>query len=384
MLEEGLAFLNHGSFGACPKKVLEEQDRLRRQMERQPVDFFVRRLEGLFDAARQRLAAFLGARPENLAAVTNATAGVNAVLRSLVLGSGDELLTTDHAYNACRNTLDFVAARAGARVVVRRIPLPLAGPQEVLERVLGGVTPNTRLALLDHVTSPTGIVLPIADLVRELSARGIDTLVDGAHGPGMLDLALEELGAAYYTGNCHKWICAPKGAAFLHVRQDRQEGIVPLSVSHGANMPRPGRSRFQDLFDWTGTDDPTPFLCVPAALDALQAMSPGGWPEIRRRNRALALEGREILSAALQVKPLCPEEMIGSLAAVPLPDGLALPPTSALYRDPLQETLLREYRVEVPVVPWPAPPKRLVRVSAQLYNERDEYRRLAEALSTLL
>jgi len=388
-LEEGLAFLNHGSFGACPRTVLQEQDRLRGLMEQQPVSFFVRELEGLFDAARQRLASFLGARPENLAAVTNATAGVNSVLRSLVLRPGDELLTTDHAYNACRNTLDFVAARAGARVIVCKIPLPLKGPNEVLDRILDAASSKTRLALIDHITSPTGIVLPVEDLVRELSARGIDTLVDGAHGPGMVKLELESLGAAYYTGNCHKWLCAPKGAAFLHVRPDRQEGIVPLSVSHGANMPRPGRGRFHDLFDWTGTDDPTPFLCVPAALDALDAMVPGGWPEIQGRNRELALEARRILSSALEEEPFCPEEMIGSLAAVPLPDrplvgGRVEKPTSALYRDPLQETLLRDHRIEVPIVPWPKPPKRLVRVSAQLYNEEGEYQRLAKALGSIL
>lgn len=383
-LEPELAFLNHGSFGACPRVVLQEQSRLRQQLERQPVDFFVRSLEGLFDHARQRLAEFLGTEAGNLAAVANATTGVNTVLRSLSFQAGDELLTTDHAYNACRNALDFVAAGASARVVVAEVPFPVESSQEVVRAVLGKVTPKTRLVLLDHVTSPTGLVLPLAELVPRLNALGIDTLVDGAHAPGMLPLDLEALGAAYYTGNCHKWLCSPKGAAFLYLRPDRQDRIVPLTISHGANQPRPGRSRFHNLFDWTGTADPTAFLCIPQALEVLESMVSGGWEEVRQRNHRLAVKGRSILCQALSIAPPCPEEMIGSLASLPLPDGSPQPAPSALFGDPLQEVLLSRHRIEVPVFPWPAPPSRLIRISAQLYNEEEEYHRLAEALAASL
>lgn len=384
-----LAFLNHGSFGACPLPVLEVREELYRELERQPIDFLVRRLESRFDAAREALAAFLGADPRDLVAVPNATTGVNAVLRSLSFAAGDELLTTDHAYNACRNALDYVAGRWGAKVVVAAVPFPVAGAAQVVEAVLAAVTPRTRLALIDHITSPTGLVWPVEELVPRLAERGIDTLVDGAHAPGMLPLDLDALGAAYYAGNCHKWLCAPKGAGFLHVRRDRQEGqegqegIHPVVISHGANRPRPGRSRFHDEFDWTGTSDPTPFLCVPAALDFMAELLPGGWPEIRRRNRELALAARGILAAALEVEPPAPEEMIGSLVSLPLPDGSPEPPVSALYVDPLQEELLARYRIEVPIVPWPAAPRRLVRISAQLYNAEDDYRRLGAALREL-
>ncbi len=278
LLDPDLAFLNHGSFGSCPRPVVELREAMYREMERQPIDFLVRRLEARFDAAREALAAFVGADPEDVVAVPNATAGVNSVLRSLLFEPGDELLTTDHAYNACRNALEFVASRTGARVAVARVPFPLQGPGEVIEAVLAAVTPRTRLALLDHVTSPTGLVFPVRELVAELAARGVDTLVDGAHAPGMLPLDIRELGAAYYTGNCHKWICAPKGAGFLWVRRDLQEQVRPLSISHGTNRPRAGRSRFHDEFDWTGTDDPTPFLCVPAALRFLETALPGAGP----------------------------------------------------------------------------------------------------------
>jgi isopenicillin-N epimerase len=379
-LDPAVVFLNHGSFGACPLAVLEEQRRLRARMERDPVQFFVRDLEPLLDAARAALAAFLGAAPADLAFVPNATSGVNAVLRSLRLAPGDELLTTDHAYNACRNALAFVAERAGARVVVARVPFPLDTPEHVVAAVLAAATARTRLALLDHVTSPTGLVFPIARLVAELAARGVDTLVDGAHAPGMVELDLAALGAAYYAGNCHKWPCAPKGAGFLHVRRDRQEGVRPLAISHGANSPRRDRSRFLTEFDWTGTLDPTPYLCVPAALRFLEALLPGGIAELRRRNRALALAARRTVAAALGTALPCPDAMIGALAALPIPDGSPAPPTSPLYADPLQEILLAEHHIEVPVIPWPAPPKRLVRLSAQIYNTPAQYEHLGGAL----
>ena len=385
-LDSETIFLNHGSFGACPLPVLDEQSRWRAVMESQPVDFFVRRVEGHLDAARNRLAAFLGADPENLVWVPNATTGVNAVLRSLELGPGDELLTTDHAYNACRNALEYTAERSGATVVVAEVPFPISSSAEAGMAILDRVGPRTRLALVDHVTSPTGLVFPIGEIVAQLQSRGVDTLVDGAHAPGMVPLDLESLGAAYYAGNCHKWLCAPKGAGFLHVRPDRQDTIVPTSISHGANSPRTDRSRFQLLFDWTGTADPTAYLAVPTALDFMAGLLPGGWEAVMAANRSLALGGRSLLCEALRVPVPAPEEMIGSLAAVPLPpaDRSDQPPASSLYGDPLQEVLLERWKVEVPIVPWPGWPSRLVRVSAQVYNRPEQYSTLASALKELL
>ncbi len=382
-LDPGVTFLNHGSFGACPRAVLEAQSVWRARLEAQPVRFFVRDLERHLDEARAALAAFVGAESEDLVFVRNATAGVNAVVRSLTFAAGDELLTTDHAYNACRNTLEYVAARVGARVVT--VPLPFTGltPAVAVERVQAAVTPRTRLALLDHITSPTGLVLPIDEMVAALAERGVDTMVDGAHAPGMLPLDLKAIGAAYFAGNCHKWVCAPKGAGFLHVRRDRQAAVVPSVVSHGWNSGRSDRPRLQLLFDWTGTDDPTPWLCVPEAIRTVGSLVPGGWPEVMARNHALALEARAILCEALRVPPPVPESMIGALAAVPMPDAPPdqPPPTSSLYADPLQDRLL-ERGIEVPIVPWPAHPRRLVRISAQLYNVRDDYVRLARELTS--
>ena len=380
-LDPDVVFLNHGSFGSCPLPVLEFQRQIRARMERQPVQFFVRDLEALLDSARGTLAEFLGADAEDLVFVPNATAGVNAVLRSLRFERGDELLVTDHEYNACRNALDFTAAQWGARVTVAAIPFPVASADDVIAAVLERVTPRTRLALFDHVTSQTGLVMPVRGLAEELAARGVETLVDGAHAPGMMPLRLREMGVSYYTGNCHKWLCAPKGAGFLVVRRDRQALIRPLAISHGANSTRSGRSRFQIEFDWTGTCDPSAWLSVPESLRLVGSLLPGGWPEVMRRNRALALAGRKVLCDALGIAPPCPEELIGSLASVPIADAAdAGAPASPLYADPLQDELRLRHGIEVPVIPWPAPPKRLLRISAQLYNSLPQYRLLAEAL----
>ncbi|HKA86702.1 MAG TPA: aminotransferase class V-fold PLP-dependent enzyme [Haliangiales bacterium] len=369
-LDPAVVYLNHGAFGACPAVVLDAQARWRARLEREPVLFLGRELEPLLDDARVALAAFVGAAPEDLAFVGNATAGVNAVLRSLRFEPGDEILVTDHAYNACRNVVDWVAGRTGARVVTARAPFPLAAAEELAAPVLAAATPRTRIAMLDHVASQTALVWPLAELVAALQGRGIDVLVDGAHAPGMIPLDVAALGAAYYTGNCHKWLCAPKGAGFLVARRDRHDGLVPPVVSHGLNDRRP-RSRFHLLFDWMGTQDPSPVLCVPEAIRAVADMCPGGWPEVRARNHALALAGRDVVCAAVGAPVPCPDDLLGSMASIPLPDGDSVA---------LERRLFEAHRIEVPVFPWNGAARRIVRLSAQLYNTMDDMRALAVAL----
>jgi isopenicillin-N epimerase len=380
LLDPTVTFLNHGSFGACPIEVLRHQAALRAEMEAEPVRFLGRELDDRLDVARAALAAFVGADADDLAFVTNATSGVNAVLRSREFAAGDELLTTDHAYNACKNALEFVARRSGARVVIATLPFPVTSADEIVVTVMAHVTPRTRLALLDHITSPTALILPIERLIAELEPRGIDVLIDGAHAPGMLPLDLRTLGATYYSGNCHKWLCAPKGSAFLWVRRDRHADVRPLTISHGANATRTNRPRFRLEFDWTGTSDPTAWLTVPKAIEYLGSLLPGGWPALMARNHALALEARRLLCESAGTAPPCPDTMVGSLASVRLPDGTK----STLAwreRDPLQGHLFDGWGLEVPIMSWPAAPRRLVRVSAQLYNDHAQYARLAEALS---
>ena len=374
-LDPNVTFLNHGAFGAAPRAVLAKQAEYRAQLEREPVRFFVRELEPLLDDARRALAAFIGADPEGLAFVPNATAGVNAVLRSLDLDKFDELLVTTHEYNASRNALDYVAGVSGAKVVVADVPFPIASPEVVIERVMEKVTDRTRLLLIDHVVSQTALIFPIERIVREMQSRGIDTLVDGAHAPGFLPLDVRAIGAAYYTGNLHKWVCAPKGAAFLHVRENRRASVRPIAISHGANSTRTDRSRYLIEFDWTGTFDPSAWLAVPEALRVVGSLVDGGWPAVMQRNRALALQARDLLCEALQIEKPAPDDMLGSMAAVPLPDGDG---------EALQDRLLFGHQIEVPMMPWPQPPKRLLRVSAQLYNTLDEYEKLVRALRTEL
>jgi len=375
-LDPNITYLNHGSFGATPRVVLERQDEFRAQLEREPVRFFVRELEPLLDEARAALAAFIGADFEGLAFVPNATAGFNAVLRSMDLDRFDEVLVTTHEYNAVRNAVEYVTGVAGAKVVLVDVPFPIASPDVVIERVLERVTDRTRLVFIDHVTSQTALILPVERLVRELAARGIDTFVDGAHAPGMLPLDVRAIGAAYYTGNLHKWVCAPKGAAFLYVRENRRASVRPVSISHGANSPRTDRRRFLIEFDWTGTFDPSAWLCVPESLRFMASLVDGGWPEVMRRNHELALRARDLLCDALAIAKPAPDDMLGAMAAVPLPGAAA---TSGL--DPLQDRLLFEHGIEVPIMPWAT---RVIRVSAQLYNTIEDYERLVRALRTEL
>jgi isopenicillin-N epimerase len=377
-LDPRVDYLNHGSFGACPQAVLAHQSELRARMEREPVDFLARHLNRLLMDARDAVAAFVSADATDLAFVANATTGVNAVLRSLALGPGDELLTTDHAYAACRKAMEFVAARRGARVVVARVPFPLSADEDVIGPVLEAVTPRTRLAVLDHVTSPTALVFPIERLVRELDARGVDTLVDGAHAPGMVPLGLRAWAPAYYAANGHKWMCAPKGAAFLFVRRDRQAGVHPLVISHGYEPGAPS-ARFRDEFDWTGTGDPTPFLSLPECIRFLGSVLPGGWPELEARNHTLALHARGVLCAALEAAPPCPDAMVGSMASVPLPAPAPGAPAEALDHEGLA-AWLRERGSEAWFYPWPCAGGKLVRVSAQLYNHAAQYALLADLL----
>jgi isopenicillin-N epimerase len=385
-LDPNVTFLSHGTFGACPDPVLAVQAEWRARMERDAIAFLGRGLDEAMAQARAEVAAFLGADPDDLAFVPNATTGINTILRSLRFDPGDELLTTDHDYNAVINAMSFVASGSGARVVLAHVPLAPTEPREVTEAILAAVTPRTRLAVMSHVTSPTALVFPIADIVRELADRGIDTLVDAAHAPGMVPIDIGALGAAYWAGNAHKWLCAPKGAAILHVRRDRQAGIRPLVISHGANDPRTDRSRFRLDFDWTGTSDPTPFLSLPAAIRFVESLAPGGWPEIMAANRSLAVAGRDVIASRLAIPPGAGEELIGAMAAVPLPIPLQGADAAA---EELRRQLFDEDRIEVPVHGWPVAAARdpgagpsgvVIRISAQQYNEIGDYERLADAL----
>ncbi|MDH3248709.1 MAG: aminotransferase class V-fold PLP-dependent enzyme [Acidimicrobiia bacterium] len=379
-LEPSIRHLNHGAFGAVPSIVADHQSAIRAEIARNPTRFFAREIEGRLDAARQDLAVFLGSDADALAWINNTTTGVNLVLRHIErqLGPGDEVLITSHEYNACRNATEAMAARVGATVRRAELPFPVADAAAVAEAVLSNVTDSTRLVVLDHVTSQSAVVLPIERLVGQIEGSGIPTLVDGAHAPGMLELDLDSLGASFYVGNCHKWLCAPHGAAFLRVAERHRDTIDPLVISHGWNDTRPERNRYRKLFDWIGTDDPSAVLSVPSAIEAVGAALPGGWPAVMRRNHALALEGRRIVLDRIGGERAVPDDMIGTMAAIELPP--AERPSEGII-DPLTGAIRESHRIEVPVFAFPESPRRVVRLSAQLYNTQDDYVALAGALA---
>ena len=384
VLEDGVLHLNHGSFGATPVPVLEAQQRVRSRMEANPTRYFLGgEYQSELDSARRAVAGFVGGDEAGMVFVNNATTGVNAVLRSLepILEPGDEIVVTDHEYNACRNAATVSASRAGARVVTADVPFPIESSQQALDAVLAAVTERTRILLIDAVTSATGLVLPIAEIAAAVEPD-VRVLVDAAHAPGMIDFNVTELGASYVTANCHKWMCSAKGAGFLWVRNDRRDDMYHSVISHGYNGGWPSTGgQFHAQFDWTGTDDPSAWLTVPAALDAVEAMHPDGWPGVRRSIRDLCLTGREILLDTLGIEKPAPDDMIGAIASLPVPPA---DHSGSEIFDPLMAALEQRHRIQVPVFIWPAPPDRLLRISAHLYNDESQYHRLAEAVTTEL
>lgn len=375
-LDPSVTYLNHGSFGAAPGAVLDRQLEWRSLMERNPMRFFQETYQPALDAARGVLAGFVGADPAAVVFVRNATTGVNAVLRSIEpeLGPGDEIVVTDHGYNACTNAAAASAARTGADLVTAPVPFPIVSPEEARGAVLGAVTARTRLVIVDHVTSPTALVLPVEQIVAALEPD-IPVLVDGAHAPGMVDLDLGSLGASWAVGNCHKWMGTPKGCGYLVAREDRRDGLRHAVIGHGYNAAwTQSGSSFHAQFDWVGTDDATAWLTVPEAITVMASMDEAGWTGVRAANRRLALAGRAVVCSALDIPVPAPDEMIGSMAAVPLPGG-----TEGAAPDPLTAVLRRQWSIEVPVT-RPSHLPRLVRISAQRYNSIEEYERLAAAL----
>lgn len=378
-LEPSRLFLNHGSFGACPNFVIEEQRKWQDLMEREPVQFFEELMPDLLLKSREALGTFLNCSPDDLAFVSNATSGVNTILRSLHFEQGDEILVPNHAYQACRNSIDFVAKRWGAKVVEVAIPFPIDGPQTVVELMKSACSERTKLVMIDTVTSPTGLRMPFEALTEFFEGKGVEVLLDAAHGIGMIPLDLRELGASYVTSNCHKWLCAPKGSAFLYVRDDKQSKIQPLTISHGHTFPLGDTTRFRHEFDWTGTQDISGWCSIPAVIEGMADLIDGGWNSIMQHNHDLAIQGRNVLCKRLGIEPPCPDEMVACISTIQLPGKI--PVKEKMHEpDPLHHILSEKYNIQVPVWSWPSPEGRYLRISAQLYNSIEQYERLADAL----
>ncbi len=361
-----MVYLNHGAFGATPAPVLEAAARWRLQMERQPMRFMLKELPGALREAASRLAEWLGGRGEDLVFVENATSGVNAVVRSLSLGPGDQVLMFDQGYPACQNAARWVCDQVGAELITVPLPFPHPTDGAILEAVAEGLGPRVKLAVLDHITSGSAVLTPAAELVRICRERGVQVLIDGAHAPGMIPLDVTAVDADYYVGNCHKWLLAPKGCAFLWTRPERQDGLHPTTISHGLGQG------FSTEFDWVGTRDHSPWLAITAALDLRQEL---GEAWIQDHNRDLAWQGAELLAQAWDCAISVPRERACSIITLPAP--VELEPTWEAA-EALQDRLWRDHRVMVPA--FPIHDRLWVRISAQVYNGLDDYARLAEVL----
>jgi isopenicillin-N epimerase len=372
LLDPNVVFLNHGSFGSCPRPVFEAYQAWQRELERQPVEFLGRRFGGLMGEARAALGAYLGADADDLVFTPNATTGLNIVARSLHLSAGDEVLTTDHEYGALDRTWQFLCQKWGARYLRRPIPLPIESPEAVVEAIWAGVTPRTKVLFLSHITSPTAIIFPIQDLIARARAAGILTVVDGAHAPGQIPLDLEALGADFYAGNCHKWMMTPKGSAFLFARREAQSLLEPLIVSWGWEADEPGPSRFVDHHQWQGTNDMAAYLSAPAAIRFMEAHN---WPAVREECHELLRVARRRVGELTGQAPIIPDasDWFAQMAAFPLP---------ACDGEGLKRRLYDEFCIEVPIIEWNG--RQFVRVSIQGYNTPADVEALTGALRSLL
>ena len=379
-LRPGVTYLNHGSFGPSPLSVIAARQAWIERLEAEPMDFFVRQLEPLLAEARQRLAPFCGTSAENLLFVDNATFGMNIVAQSITLATGDEVLLTDHEYGAVTRIWRRVCERTGASLKIARLPEPFTSAEEVVASIIAAVTPQTRVVVVSHVTSPTAVILPVQDICRALRQAHprLRICIDGPHAPGIVPLELDRLDCDFYAASGHKWLSGPFGSGFLYVHPRAQRLLQPLVVSWGASLSGDSAS-WRDEFTWLGTRDPSPFLALPAALDFLDEI---GIETFRKQTHDLARYARGKIVSLTGLEPLVPDSpaWYGPMIALPLPDSLPEPETGHMH--PLQAALWDRARIEAPVTSWRG--RRFLRVSCHLYNSKADVEALVEALRGLL
>lgn len=367
LLSHDITFLNHGSFGACPRPVFETYQKWQRELEANPVIFLGRQLPDLLAEARTQLGQYVGTQADNLVFVPNATYGINIVARSIQLKPGDEVLTTDHEYGAVNNTWRFNCEKAGARYINQPIPVPLTTPEAFVDALWQGVTERTRVISISHITSPTALIFPIELVCQRAREAGIITVIDGAHAPGQIDLDLDAIGADFYTGNCHKWLSSARGAGFLYASPESQLLLEPLVVSHGWARQDSTQPQFLDYFTWTGTDDPAAYLSVSAAIDFQRQHN---WPDVRQACHKLAREAQQRVLELSGLLPLSPDSMWVQMCAIPVAGSVSD-----------YASLWDKYRIVVPVLEWKG--RTMVRVSIQAYNTPEDVDRLVDALREL-
>jgi isopenicillin-N epimerase len=366
LIEDGVVFINHGSFGACPRPVFEKYQYWQLEFERQPVNFFARRLLNLLNDSRAALAQYLNAPAEHLVYVPNATTGVNMVIRNLPLKEGDEILSTDHEYGACEMTWNYYCKKTGAKYIKQTLPLPATSPDALIDALFAGVTERTKVIFVSHITAPTALIMPLVEICRRARELGIMTVVDGAHAPGQIPVDLTQIGADFYSGNCHKWLCAPKGAAFLYARPEHHAIMEPLVISWGYN----DTATFAGANEVLATRDYAAYLTVP---DAIAYQAERNWDEVRARGHALAVETRDRINALTGIAPISTPEWIAQMAACVLPK---------VDMEVMKDKLYFEHHIEIPL--WAHNGETIIRASFQGYNTRADYDALLAALEVLL
>lgn len=373
LLDKDVIYLNHGSFGATPRPVFESYQRWQRALEAQPTEFLGRRAGDLLEESRQVLARYLGTQAGSLVYVSNATYGLNAAARSVRLGPGDEVLTTNHEYGALDRTWRYLARKQGFKYINQSITVPVESEQAVIDQLWQAVTPQTRVIFLSHITSPTALILPVEQICRRARAQGIITIIDGAHAPGQIPLNLDALGADFYSGNLHKWLCAPKGAAFLYVRPGMIDTIEPLVVSWGYGNEKLAVNQLVDYLEWQGTRDISAFLAVP---DAIKFQAENNWENIRAYCHALAVDSVRKISSLCGLPALSPlnEHWIMQMASAPLP---AETDVTLFY-----QALYERFKIEIPVLEWHG--HKLIRCSYQAYNTPEHADALIKAVAQLI
>lgn len=383
-IDQNITFLNHGSFGSTPSPIIDKQNFYKKMLYANPVHFYVRQSEALWWENKALIADFLGANSHELVLIKNATQGVNTILSSIQLPKGSRVLTTNHAYGACSKALIHFAKKNGWEIDTAQIPFPIESEDQVVEAILAAIQKDTKLLMIDHITSATGIIFPIKKIADALKNSGVKILVDGAHAPGMIDLNIHDLAIDYYTGNLHKWCFMPNGAAFLWVKESNQSEIFPLQISHYHDGPLTNeKERWAAQFFWLGTEDNTQWYCFKEADAFVKQHVHGGWSGMREQNRAKLLQGKEILTKALNLPAPAPDNMLGYLFMLPLGIELQKPNAHNFnFFSPLQQRLYHQHGIEMPVYPFicDGKPTWCIRISAQLYNDISQYEYLAEVM----
>ncbi len=382
-LDTNIVYLNHGSFGATPKKVLQAQQAIQAEMEAEAIDFFVDKLPTYIDESKTALAAFVGTSSNNIVFTPNTTTGVNTIFNSIACKPGDEWLVTNHTYGACVHAAKHYTHRNGATITTAQIPFPLQTDDEILDAIAAAITSKTTLALIDYITSATATIFPVKKIIELLHSKNIEVLIDAAHAPGMVDLNIDELKADYFVANCHKWICSPKGSAFIYVAPQYQSKIHPLIISHYNDTAEGTAAHWSNQFMFDGTHDYSAYITVKDAILEMQNIAKLDWAGIRNANHELVWTGANKIADAFDVKLPTPKHMVGTICNIPVLNGQLLQ-HKYMGKTELKQKLFDEFSIEVPLIIFPSAPTQWIRISAQLYNNMDQYDYLTDCLKKLM